>query len=249
MYFCKKEKTAMEGKKMTVKEWAEEDKPREKMAAKGRKSLSDAELLSILIRSGGVGEDVVMISKALLEQAGGSFNRLAAMIEAGAIKQKGIGPVKLATIMAAIEIGVRMQHERDARRKGQILSAEDAYQELAADIVDLEHEEFWVLYLNIKGIILYKERLSIGGLTDTTVDPRRIFSKALSLAATSIVVAHNHPSGSLRPSEQDRRLTERLKQAGEILMIKLTDHIIIGITREDGGYEHGFYSFCEHGLL
>lgn len=225
----------------SIKAWAEEDRPREKMMLKGRAALSDSELLAIILGSGSMDENVVDLAKKMLGSVGNNLNALGKLSLKDLQKFKGVGPAKAISIAAAMELGRRRQTE-EAVQKPTITSSKDAYQHVSQDLSDLPHEEFWVLMLNQSNRIVSKQKISAGGIAGTLVDIRIIFKKALEYSATSMVLAHNHPSGSLKPSPSDIELTKKIAEAGKTMEIKVLDHIIVG---SEGGY----YSFADEGKL
>ncbi len=226
--------------KLTIKSWAQDDRPREKLLAKGKTSLSDAELIAILIGSGNRQESAVALSKRILQSVSGNINELAKLSVEKLIKFKGIGDAKAIAIITALEIGKRRQLEI-ALEKPQITSSKDVFNVMQPVIGDLEHEEFWVLFLNNSNKVLAKSQISKGGLTATIVDVRLLFKRALELASVGIIVCHNHPSGKLQPSTADKQLTQKIKEAGCTLDIKLLDHLIIT--------EKVYFSFADDGVL
>lgn len=226
--------------KLTIKSWAQDDRPREKLLAKGKTSLSDAELIAILIGSGNRQESAVALSKRILQSVSGNINELAKLSVEKLIKFKGIGDAKAIAIITALEIGKRRQLEI-ALEKPQITSSKDVFNLIQPVIGDLEHEEFWVLFLNNSNKVLAKSQISKGGLTATIVDVRLLFKRALELASVGIIVCHNHPSGKLQPSTADKQLTQKIKEAGCTLDIKLLDHLIIT--------EKVYFSFADDGVL
>ncbi|AQS93746.1 MULTISPECIES: DNA repair protein RadC [Polaribacter] len=226
--------------KLTIKSWALDDRPREKLIAKGKTSLSDAELIAILIGSGNRNESAVALSKRILKSIDGNINQLAKLSLEKLMEFKGIGEAKAISIITALELGKRRQLEV-ALEKPKITSSKDASLVLQSIIGDLEHEEFWVLFLNNSNKVIAKTQVSKGGLTATVVDVRLLFKRALELACVAIIVAHNHPSGKLQPSNADKQLTKKIKDAGFTLDIKLLDHLII--TQKD------YFSFADEGIL
>ena len=226
--------------KLTIKSWAQDDRPREKLLAKGKTSLSDAELIAILIGSGNRQESAVALSKRILQSVSGNINELAKLSVEKLIRFKGIGDAKAIAIITALEIGKRRQLEI-ALEKPQITSSKDVFNLMQPVIGDLEHEEFWVLFLNNSNKVLAKSQISKGGLTATIVDVRLLFKRALELASVGIIVCHNHPSGKLQPSTADKQLTQKIKEAGCTLDIKLLDHLIIT--------EKVYFSFADDGVL
>jgi DNA repair protein RadC len=226
--------------KLTIKSWALDDRPREKLIAKGKKALSDAELIAILIGSGNREESAVGLSKRILKSVNGNINELAKLSVEKLSTFKGIGEAKAISIITGLELGKRRQLEA-ALEKPKITSSKDVADLMQPIIGDLEHEEFWVLFLNNANKVVAKSQISKGGLTATIVDIRLVFKRALELASVGIIVCHNHPSGKLQPSNADKNLTQRIKEAGITLDIKLLDHLIIT--------EKAYFSFADEGLL
>lgn len=222
---------------LTIKSWAEDDKPREKLMLKGRNTLSDAELVAILIGSGSRNETAVDLSKRILSSIDNNLNKLGKLSIDELCKFKGIGEAKAISIVAAMELARRRQTEKALEVK-QILSPKQIFEIMQPIIGDLQHEEFWVLYLNNSKKLLHKAQLSKGGITATVVDMRIIFKTAFEQNATSIILVHNHPSGSLEPSKADDQITESLVTAGKQLNILVDDHLIIT--------QNGFYSFANN---
>lgn len=227
-------------KPFSIKNWAEGDRPREKLLQKGKMSLSDAELIAILIGSGSREESAVQLSKRILAASENKLNELGKLSVQQLTKFKGIGEAKAITIVAAMELGRRRRGEEAVQRK-QITSADVVFEVMQPIIGDLGHEEFWILYLNNSNKILQKLQLSKGGMTGTLVDVRLAFKNALEVGATSVILAHNHPSGTLKPSEADKQLTRKLKLAGESLDIKVLDHLIVT--------QKSYFSFANEGIL
>lgn len=226
--------------KLNIKSWAEEDRPREKLLAKGKSVLSDAELIAILIGSGSRNETAVELSKKILQSVNNNINKLGKISILDLTKFKGIGEAKAITIVAALELG-RRRKETDSEIQKPILTSKDAYNALTDVLNDLPHEEFWVLYLNRKNIIIKRSNISKGGVTGTVADAKIIFKEAILLLASTIILFHNHPSGALKPSQADIQLTKKLQETGKIMDIPVIDHIIVG----DGNY----FSFADEGLM
>ncbi len=224
----------------SIKQWAEADRPREKLLQKGKQSLSDAELLAILIASGNREESAVQLSQRILLDSENKLNNLGRLSVKQLTRFKGIGEAKAITIVAALELGRRRRSE-SASEKKKITSSDIAFEIMQPIIGDLNHEEFWILYLNNSNRVLQKLQLSKGGITGTLVDVRIAFKNALENGATSIILAHNHPSGTLKPSQADIKLTKKLKIAGESLDIKVLDHLIIT--------QNNYFSFANEGIL
>lgn len=227
-------------KSLRIKDWAEEDKPREKMLLKGRDALSDAELIAILLGSGTGGTSAVELAKQILSSYDNTLSALGRSSIKDLMKFKGIGEAKAVTIAAALEIGRRRQLSQ-VKTKPKITCSADAYNCISGSLEDLNHEEFKVLMLNRNNLVTRIETISVGGVAGTVVDPKIIFKRALDYQASSIILSHNHPSGNLKPSVQDKNITQQLVQAGKLLDIKVLDHIIVSSA--------GYFSFLDEGLL
>lgn len=229
-------------KRLAINLWAVGDRPREKMLAQGRRSLSDAELIAILIGSGSREESAVELSRRILSQSENDLNKLATLSikDFTSGKFKGIGEAKAISIIAALELG-RRRKEADYPERSQITSSRDVFRIMFPLYEDLNHEEFWILLLNTANRVIGKHMLSKGGRAGTVVDVKVLFEEALSYKATSLILSHNHPSGNLEPSEQDRSITKRIVQAGKLLDIKVLDHLIFANS--------GYYSFSDEGDL
>ncbi len=230
----------MEQRNFSIKNWAEDDKPREKLMLKGKSALSDAELLAILIGSGSRNESAVELSKRILASVDNNLNAIGKRSLKQLIEFKGIGEAKAITIIAALELGRRRRDEEAITLK-KITSSKSVFELMQPIIGELPHEEFWILYLNNSNKVIYKAQLSKGGITGTVVDIRLVFKMALEHNATSIILTHNHPSGKLLASDADIQITKKLKLAGQQLDITILDHIIIT--------ENGFYSFQDEGIF
>lgn len=224
----------------SIKHWAEDDKPREKLMLKGKAALSDAELIAILIGSGSRNESAVDLSKRILASVDNNLTTLGKLSLQQLMQFKGIGEAKAITIAAAMELGRRRREEEGPDLK-QITSSRTAFEVMHPIIGELLHEEFWVVFLNNSNKIIYKSQLSKGGITGTVVDVRIVYKTALEHNAVAIILAHNHPSGTLKPSEQDKQITQQLKAAGHALDIKVLDHLIIT--------EKSYFSFIDEGIL
>lgn len=230
-----------------ITQWAPEDRPREKMLSQGKKSLTDSELIAILLRTGIQGTSAIDLAKLILQQNGNKLTDLARLeVNDLTERYKGMGMAKAVTVLAALELGNRMLREERENKEDIIRGSQDLFHFIAPKIIDLPHEEFWAVYLNQRNKVSWIQRIGLGGLTQTTVDLRIIFKAALEHNAVALAVAHNHPSGQLRPSLPDKELTKRISEAGNILHIKLIEHIIVGIL-PDG--KHDYFSFSENGLL
>lgn len=224
-----------------IKSWAEEDRPREKMLLKGRQNLTNAELLAIILGSGSRDESAVQLAQRMLAAAGQDLTRLGRMSPLDLQTHRGVGEAKALAVAAALELGRRRQLSDAREERSQVKDSRSAYEHLAPLLEDLDHEEFYVMLLNQANKVLACERISSGGITGTVVDARLLFRLALEKYATSVILAHNHPSGQLRPSQADIKLTHQLVRAGDTLEIKVVDHLIIGA----GGY----YSLADQGEM
>jgi DNA repair protein RadC len=229
-----------EYKNLTIKDWALEDRPREKMLKRGIGSLSDAELLAILIKSGTQNENAVAIAQRILISANCNLNELAKFSLADFTSTKGIGEAKGITIMAALELG-RRRKLSEALSRPKIQSSNDVMEIFQPQLADLPHEEFWVLFLNRANKVIDQTRITQGGVTGTIFDIKLIMKSAIEKLASSVIICHNHPSGNPKPSEQDIKITQKLKEAAQIFEISLLDHIIITDSE--------CYSFADNGIL
>jgi len=225
---------------LSIKKWNEDDRPREKLLHKGRTALSDAELIAILIASGSRNESAVSLSKRILASVDNNLKELGILSIKDLMKFKGIGEAKAITITAALELG-RRRRAGEALEKKKISSSKSVFELMQPLIGELPHEEFWIVYLNNSNKVLQTSQLSKGGITGTLVDVRLAFKNALQLGAVAIVLAHNHPSGTLKPSQADIALTKKIQTAGESLDIKVLDHLIIT--------EKSYFSFADENLM
>lgn len=224
----------------SIKNWAEDDRPREKLLQKGKLSLSDAELIAILIGSGSPNESAVQLSKRILASGKNNLSELGKLSVQQLCDFKGVGPAKAVSIIAALELGRRRRIEEALERK-KITSSASVFELMQPVIGELPHEEFWIIYLNNSNKVIEQFQLSKGGITGTLVDVRLTLKKALELAATSLILVHNHPSGTLLASEPDKQLTQKLKTAAQSLDIKVLDHVIVT--------ENSYFSFADEGVL
>lgn len=229
-----------ENRKLTIKEWSVQDRPREKYAKNGAVALSDAELIAILLRTGNSAESAVDLAKKLLAVSGNSLNNLSDMSLRELSQIKGIGQAKAIALLTAFELGKRIRSEK-VEESLQILSSRDVVNLMQDKIAYLDHEEFWAIYLNQANSILYTCQISKGGISTTGVDTRIVMQEAVLNKATQIILCHNHPSGSVRPSRADIQLTEKLHRAAELMDLLLVDHIII--------HKERYYSFAEEGRI
>ena len=224
----------------TIKHWAADDRPREKMIVKGKGALSNAELIAILIGSGSGELSAVELARQMLSAIGDNLYDLSKLTIDELKQHKGIGEAKAVSIMAALELGRRWSLTSPEQRKS-INNSQEAYETFLALIDDPTKEHFMVAYLNQGNKIIKTERISIGGITKTMADPKVIFKNALLKEATALMICHNHPSGVARPSKEDQLLTKKIISAGKILDINVLDHLIIG--------ENSYFSFAENGMM
>ncbi len=227
-------------KKLSIKEWAVEDRPREKMMKKGIRSLSEAELIAILIGSGNLDESAVELSRRILASVNNNLNELGKKTINDLQKFKGIGEVKAISIMAALELG-RRRKETEPDEKPKVLTSSDTAKIFKPLLSDLPHEEFWVLMLNRNNLVIDKMMVSQGGLSGTVIDVRIILKMAIEKLACSIILCHNHPSGNLIPSDADKEITRKIREAGKLMDIPVLDHLIIG--------NDAYFSFADQGLI
>lgn len=225
---------------LPIKSWSDDDKPREKLLHKGRRNLTNAELLAILLGSGSKNESAVALAKRILASTNHNLNELGKVSIKQLMEFKGIGEAKAVTIAAALEVGRR--RDMDVGNKAmKVSSSKSVFKLLQPVLGELEHEEFWILYLNNSNSIIHKAQLSKGGITGTLVDVRLVLKKALELGAVALILAHNHPSGTLKPSEADKLITNKLKAASSAMDIKVLDHLIIT--------ERDYFSFADQQIL
>ena len=227
-------------KKLSIKDWSEDDRPREKLLQKGIQSLSDAELIAILIGSGNRDMSAVELSKYILSENSNNLNNIAKKSVQELINFKGIGEAKAISILSALELGKRRESS-EVEERNKITSSKDVFLLLNSKYKDLPYEEFWVIFLNRSNKIIHKERMSQGGVSGTVVDIRIILKKAIENLASSIILSHNHPSGQLKASKQDLTLTQKLKEAAKLIDVSVLDHIIVA--------DNKYYSFADEGIL
>ncbi|MBT33683.1 MAG: hypothetical protein CMO01_28805 [Thalassobius sp.] len=227
-------------KDFSIKHWAEEDRPREKLLLKGKSALSDAELIGILIGSGTKSLSAVDVGKLLLKHADNDLYKLSKLNIKELTKIKGIGTAKAISIISALELG-RRRKDTEGHKKIKITSSDIAYRSMVPHLSDLPHEEFWIILLNRANEIIKHILISKGGISGTLADTRIIFKNAIDNLACAIILSHNHPSGNLKPSHADIQLTKKLKEAGKLLDIPVLDHIIFT--------DKGYFSFLDEGLL
>ena len=223
-----------------ITKWSEDDKPREKLMLKGKSVLSDAELIAILIGSGSRSESAVDLSKRILASVDNNLNALGKLSLSQLMQFKGIGEAKAISIIAALELGRRRRGE-DAVELKKNTSSKIIFEIMQPIIGELPHEEFWIIYMNNSNKVIAKSQLSKGGITGTLVDVRIVFKTALEMGATALILCHNHPSGTLIPSDADKHITKKLKLAGDSLEIKVLDHLIVTET--------SYFSFADEGIF
>ncbi len=223
-----------------INQWAEDDRPREKFLLKGKSTLSDSELLAILIGSGSRNESAVQLCQRILASTNNNLNHLGKLSAQQLMQFKGIGEAKAITIVAALELG-RRRRDEEVQELTKITSSKAVFEVMQPIIGELSHEEFWVLYLNNSNKVIYKSQISKGGITGTLVDTRLVFKTALEHHATSVILTHNHPSGKLQASDADKQITKKLQEAGKHLDILVLDHIIVT--------EINYFSFADEGIL
>jgi DNA repair protein RadC len=226
--------------KLSIKSWAEADRPREKLLAKGKSALSEAELIAILIGSGNTEESAVELSKRILSSVNNNLVELGKLEVNDLCKFKGIGEAKAISIIASLELG-RRRNEQTTPERESITSSRQAFNLLHPILADLPHEEFWLIFLNRANKVIKKQSVSKGGVAGTVVDAKMIFKPAVENLASSVILCHNHPSGNRTPSQEDIALTRKIKEAGRALDISVHDHIIIA--------NDTYYSFADEGLL
>ncbi|MBN2867122.1 MAG: DNA repair protein RadC [Flavobacteriaceae bacterium] len=224
----------------SIKNWSEDDQPREKLLKKGKAALSDAELVAILIGSGNRDESAVDLCKRILASADNNLNQLGKLSINQLMKFKGVGEAKAISIVAALELGRRRRAE-EALQQFKITSSKSVFELMQPMIGELPHEEFWIIYLNNSNKVIDKLQLSKGGITGTLVETRLVLKQALQVGAVAIIMAHNHPSGTLKPSQADKDITQKLKVAAQSLDIRVLDHLIIT--------ERAYFSFADEALL
>lgn len=229
-----------EYKKLNIKDWAVEDRPREKLTRNGSRSLSDAELIAILIGSGNLEESAVELSRRILDSVDNNLKELGRKSIEYLLQFKGIGEAKAITIVAALELGKRRK-ESDIKIRSKITGSKDVADFFQPVIGDLGHEEFWIMFLDRGNKIKESFKLSQGGITGTVIDVRIILKSALEKDACSIILCHNHPSGTLQPSDADLKITRKICDAAKIMDMSVLDHIIIG--------DNKYYSFADEGML
>ncbi len=226
--------------KFSIKHWEESDRPREKMVLTGPTTLSLAELLAILMGSGNREENAVELARRILRHSDDSLIKLSKMSIKEFMKFKGVGEAKAVSIVAALELGKRRMNAESHKKKS-LTSSQDAFEAIRGPLMDLRHEEFWIIMLDRANHIISTRQISEGGFTGTVADPKKIFRLALEFAACGLILCHNHPSNNLKPSDSDCKLTKKIVQAGAVLDINVLDHLIVGET--------SYYSFMDEGMM
>jgi len=226
--------------RLPISQWAEGDKPRERLIKNGKSVLSDAELIAILLRSGARDKSAVELARNMLQQSNNDLIALSKLSVEELMKFKGIGEAKALSIVAALELGLRRRHA-EVPVKQVITSSHDAYELFYPNLADSQYEGFWVLFLNRANRKIAIQGISEGGQAGTVADPKKIFKMALDQNAAYVILCHNHPSGNLKPSEADIKLTKKLKEAGQMLDLPVLDHLIIG--------DEKYFSFADEGIL
>lgn len=229
-----------EYKNLPIKNWALEDRPREKLLSMGLKSLTDAELLAIIIGSGQKNESAVEVAKKVLRLAQNNLNELGKLSIKNLEKVRGIGETKAITLIAALELG-RRRKLSESKEKQKITNSKDAFDFVQPYVEDLSYEEFWVLYLNRSNRVIDQKKISQGGVSGTVIDVRIILKHAIEKLASSLIISHNHPSGNLQPSESDIQITKKIKDAAKFHDLQVLDHIIIS--------DQNYFSFADEGIL
>ena len=224
----------------SIKELSPDDRPREKLLLQGVSHLSDSEIIAVILGSGNRNQSAVGLAQSILKHVQNDLIELGRLTPADLRKFNGMGEAKTASLLAALELG-RRRRGFEARKKSRVTSSKEVYEHFVQSIGDLTHEEFWAMYLNRNNAIMHMQRLSEGGFSATVVDPKRVFNIALEYKAASVIVAHNHPSGNLTPSTEDRRITKKLFIAGRHLDLPILDHLIIT--------NQGYFSFADEGIL
>jgi len=225
---------------LNILSWAEEDRPREKLISKGKSSLSEAELIAILIGSGTQQLSAVDLAKKILSYVDYDLNILAKLSTSDLQSFKGIGEAKAVSIVSALELG-RRRKDADHKKRSRVKTSQEVYNTMVPILMDQPIEQFWVLMLTRSNLLIQKRPVSIGGISGTIVDPKIIFKTALEDKASNIVLIHNHPSGNPKPSQADIRLTKKITEAGRLLEIPVLDHVIF--------CDEGYYSFADEGIL
>lgn len=234
-------------KSIPIPQLSDEDKPREKMLLNGKKTLSNSELIAILLRTGMKGRSALDVAKDILLEYDNNLGELTKLEVSDLTRKfKSIGQAKAISLLAAFELGLRMAEGINQNREYIIHNSNDLFNYIKTKIIDLPNEEFWSIYLNARNKVVGAKQIGVGGLTQTSVDLRLIFKGALECNAVAVAIAHNHPSGSITPSQVDKDLTQKIALAGDVMRIKLIEHLVVGI--DEYGRQQ-YYSFVDHGIL
>jgi len=227
-------------KRPAIKDWLREDRPREKLILHGKSSLSNTELLAILLRSGTSTLSAVDLAKKILQMAGNNLHNLAQLTAGDLMKIKGVGEAKALAIVSALELG-RRRKAADTEKRPRIISSGDAFEVIAPCLQDINHEEFWIILLNRANRVIRTHQISQGGTAGTVADPKIVFKLAVDNLASGLILAHNHPSGETTASQADINLTQKIKEAGKLLEIQVLDHLILAGQK--------YFSFADEGIL
>jgi DNA repair protein RadC len=225
---------------LSIKSWAEDDRPREKMLSKGRSALSDSELLAILIATGSAKKSALDLAKECLTLASNDLAKLSRLTVSELCKINGIGPAKAITLVASLELG-RRRKEKAVEKKLKIISSQIVYDHMRQYLQDLSHEEFYAILLNRANEEIRTVQISSGGLSGTVADGKMIFKAAIENSAHGLILVHNHPSGQLFPSDSDKSLTRKMVQFGSFIDLPILDHLIFA--------DNGYFSFADQGIL
>lgn len=232
---------------LTLKNWSDEDKPRERLLATGKKNMSTAELIAILLGSGYHGKSAVSVAQELLQDNDNNIANLSKLSYRELIGYKGIGTAKAITLIAAFELGTRIEHLSNIKDINTISSSKDAFHHISPKLIDLTFEEFWAIYINNRGKVIVSKKVAEGGFSQVHIDMKKLFEPVLNHGVSRIIIAHNHPSGDLTPSKADKDLTRKVQEAAKLLDTQLIDHIIVGLNGEN--QRENYFSFADNCLL
>lgn len=232
---------------LTLKNWSDEDKPRERLLATGKKNMSTAELIAILLGSGYHGKSAVSVAQKLLQDHENNIANISRLSYRELIQYKGIGDAKAITLIAAFELGTRISHQSNINNINTILSSADTFHYISPKLIDLTYEEFWAIYLNNRGKVIVSKKVAEGGFSQVHIDMKKLFEPVLNHGVSRIIIAHNHPSGDLTPSQSDKKLTIKVQEAAKLLDTQLIDHIIVGVNGETK--KENYFSFADNGIL
>lgn len=237
----------VKNQELTLKNWSDEDKPRERLLATGKKNMSTAELIAILLGSGYRGKSAVSVAQELLQSNENNIANISKLSYRELIKYKGIGSAKAITLIAAFELGTRISHTSNNRNINTITNSLDAFHHISPKLIDLAYEEFWAIYINNRGKVIVSKKVAEGGFSQVHIDMKKLFEPVLNHGVSRIIIAHNHPSGDLTPSQSDKSLTRKVHEAAKLLDTQLIDHIIVGINGETK--RENYFSFADNDLL